>query len=307
MKKIIGYILLLITLLGIVFYNDTISNFIMVNFIYKRDIVIENPNQYKKNTEFQYVKQTTDFSPSSKSELMNIIYTILNNGWDSFTFFCDTEYKNCTKDVSEIIENKELISNLNNFVSPYNSYNRLFVNYNNFGKVTIDVEKIYTEDQIKQVDQRIDEIINNIIKPNMKVEEKIKAYHDYIINETVYDSINAEKLKQNKEINTAENSHNAYGLLFNHKSLCGGYSDAMAIFLDKLNIPNMKVSNNSHVWNLVYLNNKWYHIDLTWDDPVVDTKENLLLYNYFLISNQELQNRDSYFHKFDPAIYIEAQ
>lgn len=307
MKKIIGYILLVITLLGIVFYNDTISNFIMVNFIYKRDIVIENPNQYKKNTEFQYVKQTTDFSPSSKSELMNIIYTILNNGWDSFTFFCDTEYKNCTKDVSEIIENKELISNLNNFVSPYNSYNRLFVNYNNFGKVTIDVEKIYTEDQIKQVDQRIDEIINNIIKPNMKVEEKIKAYHDYIINETVYDSINAEKLKQNKEINTAENSHNAYGLLFNHKSLCGGYSDAMAIFLDKLNIPNMKVSNNSHVWNLVYLNNKWYHIDLTWDDPVVDTKENLLLYNYFLISNQELQNRDSYFHKFDPAIYIEAQ
>lgn len=307
MRKALSYIGLTIVLLGVVFYNDAISNFIMVNFIYKRDIVVEEPNQYKKNTEYQYVKQVTDFEPSNRNELMNILYTILNNGWDSFTFFCDTEYKDCTKDVSELIENKELISNLNNFVHPYNSYNRLFVNYNNFGKVTIEVEKIYTDEQIQKVDQKINEIMQQIIKPTMTNEEKIKAFHDYIINTTVYDSINAEKLKRNEKINLADNSHNAYGLLFNHLSLCGGYSDAMAIFLDKLQIPNMRVSNNSHVWNLVFLNNQWLHLDLTWDDPVVDTKENLLLHNYFLITNQQLQQRDSLYHKFDTSIYSEAQ
>ncbi len=307
MKKILAYITLSIVLLALVFYNDTITNFIMVNFIYKRDIVIEEPNPYKKNTKYQYVTEVSDFEPNNKKDLMNIIYTILNNGWDSFTFFCDTEYKDCTKDVNELIDNKDLLSNLNNFVSPYNSYNRLFVNYNNFGKVTIDVEKIYSEEQIKQVDNKIDEIMKTLIKPTMTTEEKIKAYHDYIINTTVYDSVNAEKLKNNQEINRAENAHNAYGLLFNHKSLCGGYSDAIAIFLDKLNIPNMKVSTYSHVWNLVYINNQWYHLDATWDDPVVDTNENLLLHNYFLISNQQLQQRDPLYHKFDSSIYVEAQ
>lgn len=307
MKKILAYIACGIILLALVFYNDSITNFIMVNFIYKRDIVIEEPNPYKKNTKFQYVTQVSDFEPNNKKDLMNIIYTILNNGWDSFTFFCDTEYKDCTKDVNELIDNKELLSNLNNFVSPYNSYNRLYVNYNNFGKVTIDVEKIYNEEQIKQVDSKIDEIMKTIIKPTMSTEEKIKAFHDYIVNTTVYDTINAEKLKNNQEIDRAENTHNAYGLLFNHKSLCGGYSDAMAIFLDKLNLPNMKVSTYSHVWNLVYINNQWYHLDATWDDPVVDTKENLLLHNYFLIPNEVLQQRDPNYHKFDSSIYVEAQ
>lgn len=307
MKKILAYIACGIILLALVFYNDSITNFIMVNFIYKRDIVIEEPNPYKKNTKFQYVTQVSDFEPNNKKDLMNIIYTILNNGWDSFTFFCDTEYKDCTKDVNELIDNKELLSNLNNFVSPYNSYNRLYVNYNNFGKVTIDVEKIYNEEQIKQVDSKIDEIMKTIIKPTMSTEEKIKAFHDYIVNTTVYDTINAEKLKNNQEIDRAENTHNAYGLLFNHKSLCGGYSDAMTIFLDKLNLPNMKVSTYSHVWNLVYINNQWYHLDATWDDPVVDTKENLLLHNYFLIPNEVLQQRDPNYHKFDSSIYVEAQ
>lgn len=35
---------------------------------------------------------------------------------------------------------------------------------------------------------------------------------------------NANKLKANKEIDITSNSHNAYGLLFNHKALCGGYN-----------------------------------------------------------------------------------
>lgn len=307
MKRIIGYLFSVFIILALFFYNDTISNFIMVNFIYKRDIVVKDANSYKKTQQFKYVKQVTNFEPKSREDLMNILYTILNNGWDTFTFFCNTEYKECTNDISELVENKDLISNLNNFVSPYNSYNRLFVNYNNFGKITIEVEKIYSKEQIEKVDNKVDELITKLIKPNMTEEEKIRIYHDYIINTTVYDSVNANKLKNNQEIDIASNSHNAYGLLFNHTSLCGGYSDAMAIFLDKLNIPNMKVSNNSHVWNLVYLKNKWYHLDLTWDDPVVDTKENLLLHNYFLISNQELQQRDTSYHKFDTTIYTEAQ
>ena len=307
MKKILSGFLFIIILLGLFFYNDQISNFIMVNFIYKRDIVIEKPNAYKKDLEVSYVKNVTDFEPNNKKDLMNILYTILNNGWNEFTFFCNVDYKNCIDDVTTLIENKSLISNLNNFVSPFNSYNRLLVNYNNFGKVTIEVEKIYDDEKVAYVNNAIDTIIKQVIHENMTEEEKIKVFHDYIVNTTVYDNENAKKLKENENIDIKTNSYNAYGLFLNHISLCGGYSDTMAIFLDKIGIPNIKVSNNTHVWNLVYLNGKWLHLDLTWDDPVVDTKENLLLHNYFLITNDDLQSKDSKYHKFNIEIYPEAQ
>ena len=307
MKKALKMIMIIILLGIIIFYKDNISNFIMVNFIYKRDIVVEQPNQYRKDLKVTYVHEVTDFEPKSKEDLTNILYTILNNGWKKFTFFCDTEYKSCITDVNNLIENRDLISNLNNFVNPYNSYNRLFVNYNNFGKVTIEVEKIYDDAKIAYVENRVTEIMAEIIKDNMTVEEKIKAFHDYIINTTTYDNENAEKLKANEELDDTTNTSNAYGLFTNHVSLCGGYSDAMAIFLNRIGVPNMKISNNTHVWNLAYLNGKWLHLDLTWDDPVVDTHENLLLHNYFLITNADLQQKDSQYHKFNTDIYVEAQ
>ena len=80
----------------------------------------------------------------------------------------------------------------------------------------------------------------------------------------------------------------------------------MAIFLTKIGIPNMKIANDEHVWNLVYLDNSWLHLDLTWDDPVVDTGQNLLLHNFFLITTKDLQQKDNVYHNFDPEIYVEA-
>lgn len=306
-KKILSYLLMIIVLLGACFYNDSISNFIIVNFIYKREIVIKDANQYQKKLKVQYVQQTDNFEPNNKQDLLNILYNILNNGWDNFTFYCGKEYENCIDDMSSIISDKTLVSNLNNFVSPYNSYNQLHIDYNNFGKITVAVDKIYNKWQIRQTEAEISRIMSAIITDDMTVEQKIKTFHDYIINNTVYDSKNADKIKQNQEIDQSSNSHNAYGLLYNHISLCGGYSDVMAIFLDRIGIPNMKISNNTHVWNLVYLNQQWLHLDLTWDDPVVNTNENLLLHNYFLITNAELQSKDTVYHKFDTTIYPEAQ
>lgn len=298
---------MIVVLLGVCFYNDSISNFIIVNFIYKREIVVKDANQYQKKLEVGYVKQTDNFEPQNRQDLLNILYTILNNGWDNFTFYCGKEYDACMDDMSTIISDKALVSNLNNFVSPYNSYNQLHIDYNNFGKITVAVDKIYSRWQITQTEAEISRIMSAIITDDMTVEQKIKTFHDYIINNTAYDSKNADKIKSNQEIDNASNSHNAYGLLYNHISLCGGYSDVMALFLDRIGVPNMKVSNNTHVWNLVYLNNQWLHLDLTWDDPVVNTHENLLLHNYFLITNAELQAKDNIYHKFDTTIYPEAQ
>ena len=40
--------------------------------------------------------------------------------------------------------------------------------------------------------------------------------------------------------------------------------------MDILNIPNFKVSSKEHIWNVIYYNNAWYHIDVTWDDDEIN-------------------------------------
>ena len=78
----------------------------------------------------------------------------------------------------------------------------------------------------------------------------------------------------------------------------------MAIFLNSLGITNYKISNDTHIWNLVYINGIWRHLDATWDDPISEYNENRD--TYFLISYEDLQKLDDKTHNFDKSIYKEA-
>ena len=133
----------------------------------------------------------------------------------------------------------------------------------------------------------------------MSTKEKIKVIHDYIINNTNYDT-----LKTNNINDATYKSNTAYGVLIQGYGICSGYSDAMAIFLDKFNIINYKVSNDEHIWNLVYLDGKWLHLDLTWDDPISD--KNVTRDNYFLIDTNTLEKLDDNSHYFNSSIFSET-
>ena len=78
----------------------------------------------------------------------------------------------------------------------------------------------------------------------------------------------------------------------------------MAIFLDKLGIINYKISNKDHIWNLAFVDGKWLHIDLTWDDPVSET--NINRDNYFLITTNQLKALNDDSHDFNKHIFQEA-
>ena len=80
----------------------------------------------------------------------------------------------------------------------------------------------------------------------------------------------------------------------------------MAIFLNKIGIPNYKISGEDHVWNLVYLDGKWLHLDLTWDDPVTSNGENILLDKFFLITTDELKALNTGYHDFNEEYFVEA-
>ena len=68
---------------------------------------------------------------------------------------------------------------------------------------------------------------------------------------------------------------------------------------------NIKIANDTHVWNAIYLNNRWSHLDLTWDDPVTSNKKDILQHEYFILTTDELLSKEVKEHKFDRDIYLE--
>lgn len=168
----------LYTLLGMVLvfvlflYHRPIARFVMENFIYKNDMVIQEKNQYYQELNISYVQETEDFQPKNRQDLLNIIYTILNNGWEEFTFFCDESYESCFNDAKTLTENPEELSNFNNFVHPYNSFNHLYIDINNFGKIHVQVEKTYTAEEIQFIDSEIDRIMGETVNDTMTEVEK---------------------------------------------------------------------------------------------------------------------------------------
>ena len=118
--------------------------------------------------------------------------------------------------------------------------------------------------------------------------EKIKKVHDWLVDNLEYD-VSLERT----------NTHNIYGALIERCVVCEGYAKAFKYIMDSLDIPcilvkgvgtNSSGQTEKHMWNYVYIENNWYAIDVTWDDPVIEGKGWLtqkMKYAYFLKGSNE--------------------
>ena len=86
MKKKIAFLILIGILAVTYFYKDTIVTYISTEYMYKYANVKQKANGYKKNLDISFVKETNNFFPQSKQDILNIIYTSLNNGVDYFLY-----------------------------------------------------------------------------------------------------------------------------------------------------------------------------------------------------------------------------
>jgi hypothetical protein len=302
MKKFLGSLFTILLCGIIIYYKKPIANYLYKNFIFKKEIIVPDVTSYKKDYDFMYVQNTDNFYPKNKEEVLNVLYTILNSGWTEFSFYCDDAYEECNDDINEIAKDNSILGQINNFVHPYNTYESISLSINNFNKVTVEVKHLYSTSDILAIDKQIETIYNENIDSSMSDYEKIKKIHDYIINNTKYDQEKEKDIGDSTKYKYKSNM--AYGPLINGIALCGGYADAMALFLEKMGIKNYRIASENHIWNLVYINGEWKHLDLTWDDPVYE--EDLLTYNFFLINTTTLKNLDSASHIYDTSIYLEA-
>lgn len=279
------------------FYPNEVRDFIDEHIL-KKEYIIAKANDYYLDNNYAYFQNYTD-DVSNKEELINYIYYVINTGSEYADGECTKEYTNCIKDLNEIANDEAKLSIMNNFVHPFNSFKTISFSYSDNGKFSLIIEHIYTKEEISTINYIVDNKLKEIITDNMTNEEKIKQVHDYIIDNTTYDT-----LKTNNINDDTYKSNTAYGVLVQGYGICSGYSDTISIFLNKLNIENYKISNNTHIWNLVYLNGVWSHLDATWDDPISKYNENRD--TYFLISYDKLMILNDNTHSFDKTIYKEA-
>ena len=148
------------------------------------------------------------------------------------------------------------------------------VSYNVFinnGSTTNYLDEGYnSESQISQAIAQLESVKQQIVaqaQAQGSTYSQIKYVHDYIVDNTNYDSTIS-----NPDI------YNIYGTLIRKSSVCEGYAKSFKYIMDALNIPcvmvigeatNSSGESESHAWNYVQINNIWYAIDCTWDDPVV--------------------------------------
>jgi len=294
MKKL--FYLILIALFILVLYKiDDITDYTVKLINPSPEVLIGEPNLYAKNIDYEYVQKSEYFIPYSKQDIMNIFYSFLDNGYEEFTFYCPSEYPTCIDDVTDTLNNQVTITDIGNYVHPYNNFHDIHLSTSTSGEVNLKITKTYSDSQIAEIDEKIEEIFKRVFTEDMTLEDKMLVVHDYIIDNTSYDVDGSDDLT-------------AYNLFMEGKAKCSGYADAMAIILNKLDIKNYKIGSNEHVWNAVYINDEWSHIDVTWDDPIVEnasTITNTIRHKFYMIDTETLLSYDTDEHNFNQNVYLE--
>ncbi len=257
----------------------------LINYYDRTPTVLVN-NKYRKSIDESFVHLTNDFIADDRNELLNIYYTIMASGMTEFTFFCGTKYEGCIDEVLNINNDDDLLSQINNFVHVYNSFKSIKTTYTTNGKINLYINRVYSEEDINKINSKLDEIENKVIDRNKSDRDNIMSIHDYIINNTKYN------VEDENKPNTV--SATAIGVLFKNLATCNGYTDTASLLMDRLNIKNIRISNDEHIWNLVYLDGKWLHLDLTWDDPVNNLNKDILLHDYFLKETKDMDDKHNY-------------
>ncbi|OUM65667.1 hypothetical protein PIROE2DRAFT_7249 [Piromyces sp. E2] len=135
----------------------------------------------------------------------------------------------------------------------------------------------------QEIEDKKTEIMNNISNLNITTPYAIIRYlHDYFITNIIY------TLDDNKK-----HIRTLYGALVENECVCEGYAEAFQYLAHQYGINCIVARSSTHEWNFVELNNKWYILDITYDDPMVNgehapsgSNDNLRL-DYFLIGTDD--------------------
>ena len=172
--------------------------------------------------------------------------------------------------------------------------------------VVLKMKTVIDEKDAQEKQKEIDEVVDKLVADTKEMDDynKSKYIYTYIAQNTTY-----------KE---SENAHNMYGCLVEGVSVCEGYAKAYSYIMQKCGMQVAYVTgmgkNELHAWNLINIDNNWYHIDCTWGDPVteIEDPEQKRLnvdYSYLHLTTENIlvnHTLDDFYENLPKCISVEA-
>lgn len=205
-------------------------------------------------------------------ELYNEVYNCLVNKEESLYVL---KYNIFLDDVREVIydvvfENPDLFYARSGFSYRYTLSGRI-------SEVIFVYTSHTSEEEAKNFYSKLDYILASVLHEGMSDAEKALAIHDYIVDNTTYG-----------KPAVADDAYTSYSVMLDNIGVCQGYSLAYNLLLGHVGIEAKYVSSDAmnHGWSMIKLDDKWYHVDVTWDDP---TNVEMVLHNNFLLSDEGIE------------------
>ena len=136
----------------------------------------------------------------------------------------------------------------------------------------------------KQLDAVVNDWLAALPKDASAIDTEL-YFHDRLAARCSYDKTVAESKNPSE---THAQAFTAYGALVNGRAVCEGYSRAMQLLMHRAGMECTLVSGfgegASHMWNMVTVDGRSYHVDVTWDDA-----DDLLRHTFFNLTTADIQ------------------
>lgn len=154
----------------------------------------------------------------------------------------------------------------------------------------------FTAEEVPAVKAETERAAREVLAPTegMTDYEKVVYLHDHLVRNISF-------------IDSGEENLTVYGALCRGKAQCEGYAFTFKYLctlagIDCITVTGSNGAETLHAWNMVDLDDIWYNVDTTWDDPLLNNTDNpdFLRRYYLLVPDSDILNishfrNDEYF------------
>lgn len=144
-----------------------------------------------------------------------------------------------------------------------------------------------SEQDAKTLKMALDVIRELDITDEMSDYEKEKAIYDWQVAYVRYDQANLAAIPP--DINLEDYNYHPYGVLTYHQAICVGNATTFDLMMGLLGIESYVIHSTEqgeHAWNLVKIEDGWYHVDVTFDNSSTGEPD----YTFFNVPDAVKQN-----------------
>lgn len=183
--------------------------------------------------------------------------------------------------------------NFHDYQLAYNIFRVNFIVVENFIFNLTCKDSLGTQEYVDSIflfdDDYLEEYYRQYVEITVKAEKILSGLcHDgtdegkaYAITEWLMNNISYPTDYQTR---SEDNLGSVYTTLVTKEAKCGGFASTFDFLSKKIGLETICINSNppnkeGHMWNMICIDNKWYHIDTTWTEPSQSLR-------YFMISDE---------------------